>query len=240
MPEESYYKNWETFWSRYQKEAEAPVLEDEFPIESIRPAERILEIGFGSGRVLRYFLKRGYRVFGVDLVPGAVKVMRDLHGKETPELLKRVCLSRCSELSFSTASFGTVICLGILEHFESKKEISRALRELKRVMRPDALAVVSLPHRYSAFIVIELIKRLAGRWDSGLENKFTPGGFIPLAEAEGLRCARYYFRSMDITPARGLLRVPAFILKLFDTLLVKMRLGGHMATYILEKDERGR
>lgn len=240
MLEQTYYKHWERFWNGYRKESEPPVLADEFPLELIRRSGRLLEIGFGSGRVLRYFLRQGYSVFGVDVAHSAVGFLRVHDGAETPALLRRIGLSSCSHLGLRTGSFQTVICLGILEHYESAQELAAALREIKRVMRDEAIAVVSVPHRISAFIVIELIKRLAGQWHSGRENKFTPSGFIPLVEREGLRCRRYYFRSMDITPARGLLRVPAAILRLFDMLLVRLKWGGHMATYILEKDERSR
>jgi SAM-dependent methyltransferase len=238
MSGQTYYRGWEIFWDNYEARSEPPVLADEFPEDLISSSQRILEIGFGSGRVLRHFSKRGYRIFGVDIVRSAYRMLRAMHGEESPEILRHICLSSCSNLSFRSGCFGTVICLGILEHFQTKAEISRALQEIKRVMRDDALAVISLPHRYSAFIAIEFIKRLTGNWHSGLENKFTSAQFISLARQEGLRCRHYYFRSMDITPARGVLRIPAHILKLFDMFLVQLRLGGHMVTYLLEKDEQ--
>ncbi len=226
-------KHWNAFWEEYKIEGEAQTLPGEFPLDLIDKNSRIVELGCGSGRVVDYFNRLGYNTYGIDISENAVKVIKT--NAKRQRLLNKVVINDCSTLAFKNESFGTVICLGVLEHYPREKEMNSCLSEIKRVLTNKGVAIVSLPHRISAFIFVELFKRLTGKWHVGLERKFFPKNFIKSINHAGLACIRHYYRPMDISPAKGIFYFPALILRWIDTLLAKTGLGGHMTTYILRK-----
>lgn len=229
-----YCNCWDNFWRNYKLESEPVIHKDEFPITEIPKHKKILEIGCGAGRVLNYFFKNGYDIYGIDISQVALRALKKRFYGERQDISSRVCLCDCTHLSFSDKSFGTTVCLGVLEHYDNHNDIKCCLNEIKRVLSDDGIAVISLPHKFSAFIFVEMFKRLTRRWHSGTERKFLPWEFIHIAETNEFKCLGYYTRPMDITPAKGLQQLPAFVLRILDRFLVKFNLGGHMVTYIFK------
>jgi len=231
----SYYNNWNNFYKNFSLDNEAPVLDNEFPLEVIKKGDKILEIGFGPGRVIEYFLEKNYDIFGADISSEALNVIRRKEQNTKNKILSKICLSDCLNLAFKEKRFAIVICLGLLEHFETDEQVNQALSEIERVLQDSGKAIITLPHRISAFIMIELFKRMTKTWYSGREKKFFPHQFIISAKKNKLNCIKYYCRPMDISPAKGLWRIPARILQILDSIFSRLKIGGHMVTYILEK-----
>ncbi|GEM_PF-4148613 len=236
VKENTHRKAWNKFWGAYDADDEPFVTADEFPMSKIPRCGKVLEIGFGSGRVLAYFYKKGYKIYGIDISPKAIDAILLRPENEKQYILSKICLGDCCGICFKDKSFETIICLGLLEHYHDYNNISKCLNEMNRILTDTGIAVVSVPHRISAFIVIELFKRLVGKWDSGVERKFFPRDFMRIIRRNNFVCACYYARPMDITPAKGIFRVPALVLKVLDKLLVDAKIGGHMTTYILTKN----
>lgn len=110
-------------------------------------AERVLEIGCGTGHALveiaECLAERG-RVVGVDVSPGMLEVagrrVRDAGVDDRVELR----LGDALELSYETASFDAAFSSFTLELF-SEADIPAVLGELARVLRPGGrLGVVSM------------------------------------------------------------------------------------------------
>jgi SAM-dependent methyltransferase len=95
---------------------------------------RILDAGCGSGRTLDVLADYG-TVVGCDVDDTAVAAARwGGHAEVTPAAIER--------LPFPDASFDLITCLDVLEHLPDD---DMALRELRRVSRPGAALVVTVP-----------------------------------------------------------------------------------------------
>ncbi len=102
-------------------------------------AERILEVGCGTGRWLAELRPIVRQVYGLDLSPGMLREARRQHG-----LLDLAC-GRAEQLPFPEAAFDLVFCVNALHHFDQPRAF---ICEARRLLRPGgALAVINMdPH----------------------------------------------------------------------------------------------
>jgi SAM-dependent methyltransferase len=97
---------------------------------------QVADIGCGPGHVSRYLHEKGVVVVGVDLAPGMIEVAR----RRSPSLDFRVGDMRA--LDFGDASLGGIVAFYSIVHFEPQ-ELGAVFREMRRVLVPGGLALVS-------------------------------------------------------------------------------------------------
>src|SRR3954468_1350398 len=97
------------------------------------PRPEILDAGCGSGRTLDELARLGH-ASGIELNPFGVRAARE-RGHEVGE-------APVEAIPHPDESFDLVTCLDVIEHTDDDV---RALRELRRVTRPGAAAIVSVP-----------------------------------------------------------------------------------------------
>jgi SAM-dependent methyltransferase len=95
---------------------------------------RLLDIGCGTGGNMDH-LKRYGQMHGVDLSPIALDLSRQ-RGHE------RVMFASANELPFADESFDLVTALDVVEHLDDDLG---GLREIHRVLRPGAPAIIFVP-----------------------------------------------------------------------------------------------
>jgi SAM-dependent methyltransferase len=105
-------------------------------LEEIRPAAS-LDAGCGLGVYLPLLAAFSGKVIGADLIHG--------HLKQIPaaESVLRACSALEAE-AFRSAAFDFVICIETLEHV---RDDERTVRELRRVMKPGATLILSVPYK---------------------------------------------------------------------------------------------
>lgn len=116
----------------------------------------LLEIGCGMGYDSLEFLKRGVRVTATDLTPNAVAMTRrhfELQGVEAEDVRVESVL----ELSFPSESFDAVWANGVVH---ATGDTPRALREIRRVLKPGGRAIIS--HFYRRPSWMHALKSLPG------------------------------------------------------------------------------
>ena len=104
----------------------------------IRPGDRVLDAGCGSGRNLIYLLQAGVDVWAVDSNPHAIAEVRDLAARLAPVAPPpdRFAVSSLDSLEFADASFSVVVCSAVL-HFATDDDHFRAMvSSLWRVLAP--------------------------------------------------------------------------------------------------------
>jgi SAM-dependent methyltransferase len=104
-----------------------------------RGAERLLEVGCGTGRWLAELGPGARRVYGLDRSPGMLRQARERNAS-----FHLIC-GRAGRLPFTDAAFDLVFCVNALHHFDHPRDF---ISEARRVLRPGgALAVVGMdPH----------------------------------------------------------------------------------------------
>jgi SAM-dependent methyltransferase len=101
----------------------------------VRPGDRVLDAGCGSGRLFTYDLRgRASLVVGVDLTADVA------HNPNIDAPLR----GSLTALPFASETFDLIICKHVLEHLE---EPESAFRELARVLRPGGRLLVLTPNR---------------------------------------------------------------------------------------------
>jgi len=98
--------------------------------------KKILDVGCGTGSILER-LGNPEKNVGVDLAPEAISFCHERG-------LNNVLQADICALPFADASFDAVICSSVLYH-EWVKDVSGAVREMHRVLRPSGLLLLNVP-----------------------------------------------------------------------------------------------
>jgi SAM-dependent methyltransferase len=109
------------------------------------PSMAILDAGCGNGRNLRYFMRSGYPVFGVDLSAAAVSYVREQAAQIAPHLPSdNFRIEPIERMSFAEASFDVVISSAVLHFAKDEDHFLKMVSEMWRVLRPGGMLFVRL------------------------------------------------------------------------------------------------
>lgn len=127
---------------------------DSYPIFldylGVQKGGKLLDIGCGNGFLLRAASIRGLETFGIDISQEAVKIAENVSPDSSS-----ILVGSGEELVFGDNEFDYVTCLGSLEHF---LDMSKTLREMKRVAKENAMFCISVPNSNYLF------GRISGRF----------------------------------------------------------------------------
>lgn len=145
LPPREVKSYWNDYWRRDGKigrmleaaeRGELGEYEDVFT-RYLRPDRLTLEAGCGPAQIVLALHRRGYRVAGVDLDRDVLGMVHE----RMPELDVRQ--GDVFHLDLPDGSLGAYISLGVVEHFVDGP--GAILREARRVLAKDGLALVSVP-----------------------------------------------------------------------------------------------
>lgn len=125
----------------------------------IRPTDRVIDLGCGTGRHVLELCKRDCDIIGADISRHDLRVARYLC-----EIMRREGTVRArvhwmqtagERLPFADGAFDRVICTETLEHVDDDSVLAR---ELHRVLAPGGILAVSVPDEFSEKIFWKLSK----------------------------------------------------------------------------------
>ena len=99
---------------------------------SIRPGDRVLEVGCGQGHLTRAIAQRGVDIVGIDANPHAAAVAGN-------GLVRHMV---AESLDFDEATFDCIVSVHAIEHIPP---LAKALEEMARVLKPGGKAVFIYP-----------------------------------------------------------------------------------------------
>jgi ubiquinone/menaquinone biosynthesis C-methylase UbiE len=111
-----------------------------------RSSHRVLEVGCGAGNILEQ-MPRGADLHGIDISDYILEKARRRLGDRA-----KIVKADAEALPYENSSIDRVYCSEVLEHVLSPGKV---LAEMRRVVRPDGVVVVSVPNE-------GLIDRLKG------------------------------------------------------------------------------
>jgi 2-polyprenyl-6-hydroxyphenyl methylase/3-demethylubiquinone-9 3-methyltransferase len=110
-----------------------------------RSAVRVLDIGCGGGLVSERMAALGYRVTGLDLSTGSIETARRHAAAQGVEVEYRV--GSAFDLPLADGSVDLVVVSDVLEHLH---DLSAAIAQMSRVLRPGGLVVFDTVNRTAA------------------------------------------------------------------------------------------
>lgn len=172
-------------------------------ITEFSDGNRIIDIGCGNGRNAVYMAGMGLRVTGLDISPELLELARaNANEKEVGHLCDFI-LGDITELPFDDNEFDGGLYIASLHHLATDEERFTSIRELSRVLRPGARALVSVWDRDQ-----EKFRDLVDIWEA--HPLFERGDvFIPW-KSPGEEWPRYYHLFTELE-FRTLLKMSALV-----------------------------
>ncbi len=157
------------------------------------PGQFALDLGCGTGLNLDHLAKLAQPV-GTDYYEEALQFCR-----ERGHTL--LCKSDAAKLPFGDGSFDIITALDVVEHLDDD---AIALAEVKRILRPGGLAIISVP----------AYPFLWTYWDDilGHRRRYTTGSLRSVVEDAGLEVLKVsYSNLLTLFPATGVRMVKALL-----------------------------
>lgn len=130
---------WNSYWRTY----ELPI--NQFHQRLIsndkENAPTLLDFGCGPGDNALRFASAGFNIKGFDISEGNITVSRNLFAKNQMSEQGEFNVGTAEKLNFADESFEAIVGIDILHHVD----IPKAVREVKRVLKPGGIAIFREP-----------------------------------------------------------------------------------------------
>jgi ubiquinone/menaquinone biosynthesis C-methylase UbiE len=140
----AFYDKIASVYDLLAERSEQPVRRAGLKMLAAQPGEKVLEIGFGTGRSLVDLARAvgpGGRVFGIDLSPKMREIAQRLVRKKGLEARVELTCGDALHLPYGTRTLDGIFMTFTLELFDTP-EIPLVLAECRRVLRPGGRIVV--------------------------------------------------------------------------------------------------
>jgi len=141
--------------------------------------DKILDLGCGNGRLLEIFKGRQIDYFGLDSSEKLIEIAE----KEYPK--NRFGVGDILHLPFPNNFFNKVFTIRTLHHIPSEKFRLQALREIKRVLKPGGILILTVWNAWGSKYKINLLRMIKNCffkiiWKSKLDfgDAFVPWGKV--------------------------------------------------------------
>lgn len=131
----------------------------------LRPEDRILEVGCGTGSLTAELSRKGYDITGTDISREAIK-----YGLEKYADIK-LMVQPAEDLDFEDGAFDAVLSFDLFEHIAA---IDKHISEVRRVLRPSGYYLFQTPNKYSN-IIYETLRTKSMQWRRYHPSLHSPG-----------------------------------------------------------------
>jgi ubiquinone/menaquinone biosynthesis C-methylase UbiE len=136
--------------------------------------DRILDLGCGNGRLSELFSGKKIEYYGADFSEKLIEIAR----KRYPELNFQV--SDALNLPFPDGFFDKVFSIAVLHHIPSKEFRAKFLKEIKRVLKPRGIVVLSVWNfallKRTKFFIKSFFLKIIFKKDIDLRDVFVSWG----------------------------------------------------------------
>jgi 2-polyprenyl-3-methyl-5-hydroxy-6-metoxy-1,4-benzoquinol methylase len=204
---QSYYdQNAENEWERFERHRTEYAVTLRALHDFLPPAPAtVLDVGGGPGRYAIALAKQGYDVTLVDLSRECLKLAKEKAHNARVRLVDTIHADACDLSTLSSERFDAVLLMGPLYHLLTYQERLQAVREARRVLKPQGMLFASFISRFAPMrdaaarypeSVLEHAAHIEQELATGVLNRastFTnayfalPDDIVPFMEATGTK-----------------------------------------------------
>jgi ubiquinone/menaquinone biosynthesis C-methylase UbiE len=176
-------------WHSFRQKPQPQILQTLKKFADVWKPGKILEIGCGNCRNLIPFEYNDFDCYGIDFSQEMLKCAME-YGKKH-ELKIKLKQAKATEIPFETNSFDYILFVSVLHHL-NKEERAKSLREIKRVLKPNGRAIISVWNKMQwKFIFKNKDVHIPWRTGNAIHQRyyhlFTPWEFESLLKKEGFK-----------------------------------------------------
>lgn len=176
--------------------------------------KKILEVGVGSGKLMKYLRKKGYEVKGIDVSPISAKLTGSV-------------IASATKIPFKDSSFDCVLGISIIEHL-SKNEGEQFIKEAYRVLKNKGIIFLVTPN-FSSPLRYLYGKKWFGFSDRSHIFFYTPHSLKKILNKNNILQVVFKFKinssQLDWPVPAFIHKFPSVIKYLINYLLVSTGLG---------------
>lgn len=116
-----------------------------FVYRNFSVSDKILDLGCGAGRHVKFLAENGFEVYATDFSPNAVRVAKQI--LEDANLTAEITLGTIDNIEYADNYFDGIICYGVFLYNDEEK-ILKAAKEIYRVLKDGAKAYIVLRNIY--------------------------------------------------------------------------------------------
>lgn len=105
----------------------------------------VLDIGFGTGSDMEYFIKKGYMTYGAEVSDNALKHTAAKLNVRFQNAGNYKLMKYSERLPFEDGFFDFVYSMEVLHYAGTHDAVSRTVSEIYRVMKPGMSSIISIP-----------------------------------------------------------------------------------------------
>lgn len=158
----------------------------------------ILDVGCGGGRDAKFFIKKGFKVTGIDMSSVLINIAK----KEVPKANFKV--KDILKLDFPVNSFDAIWGEAVILHLK-RKDVSKAIKNLYKVLKPGGFLYLSVKKGKGEAYVKE---KLSGGHER-FYTYFTKKELVDLCKKQGLKVTHSKIWS-DLYKRKGLVWVSVY------------------------------
>ena len=184
--------------------------------------KKVLDVGCGTGRLVKFLNSKGFVAFGCDSSSNAVRVARKLNNKLT------IKLASATILPFKNNSFDLVTAISLIEHL-TQNESKEFLKETRRILKPKGYIFLVTPNFATPLKIIQGSKWF-GYSDPTHLTFYTPASLKKILFKYNFKNAQTQFsidwrKSLNWEFPNKIASLPLFIKKLIVYLLFSSALS---------------
>ncbi len=167
-------KDYDTIAKEFSHTREKPWQELEFLFEDLKEGEKVLDLGCGNGRWYPLFKEKKVEYFGIDNSDKLIKIAKE----KFPEA--NFLVGDALNLPFPENFFDKVYSIALLHHIPSKEFRIKVLKEIKRVLKPEGILILTCWKIHRKKEILALLKytflKIIGKSKLDFKDAFLPWG----------------------------------------------------------------